>query len=186
VYPPPGFDIPLFSVVDMWVRKPTELKLPIVDTDNLRITHFNLPKAFCKFDFSKITYLFNPIAAEHVGLWKIQGQLSSPWGTTNFAFKLNVINDPPEFVGGFLGQTLKVPIDTVEYYKLPETKDNEGLKVSVATYEKGKRGDLPRFVRFDKKSLEYEVEPTDKNSKVYQTYTIVIELTDAFGKSSHY
>jgi hypothetical protein len=169
----------------MWVRKPTELKLPIANTDNLRITHFNLPKTFCKFYFSTLTYYFNPTTADHVGLWKIQGQLSSPWGTANFTFKLNVINDPPEFVG-FLGQTLKVHIDTVEYYKLPETKDNEGLKVSVATYEKGKTGELPRFVRFDKKALEYEVEPTDKNAKVNQAYTIQIDLIDAFGKTSHY
>jgi hypothetical protein len=56
----------------------------------------------------------------------------------------------------------------------------------VATYEKGKTGELPLFVKFDKKALEYEVEPTYKNAKVNNTSTIQIDLIDSFGKFSNY
>ena len=66
---------------------------------------------------------------------------------------------------------------------LPTVKDDEGHLITVTTVEQSKSS-LPRFMKFDKTTLTYDMNPiaTDTPGK----YTIQVTLSDMAGASKCY
>ena len=66
---------------------------------------------------------------------------------------------------------------------MPTTADNEGLKVSVSTWEKGKKV-LPDWIKFDETSMEYEISPKSANKG--KSFEVVVSLRDEFEAKNEY
>ena len=81
------------------------------------------------------------------------------WGSIDFEFQIEVINEPPYFVKQPSDRYIMQ--DTSVVFSLPAHKDEEGQPVTVNIVEASKQS-MPTFLTFYQNTLEFRLSPTSK------------------------
>jgi hypothetical protein len=123
--------------------------LPVIlNTDDLKVEHFDILPELITFIFP--TYTYKPNNKKHLGVFEVKGDLVNSFGKATFSFKLNVFNELPKFEKKLENVIVRLGSEYYNDITISTIKDPHGdvSKVKIKTFERGKTS-LPPFLIFD-------------------------------------